>query len=386
MKAMPTHRPTSAAENDVLRELFDTSSEALVVFDTARTSVLEANKGFLDLTGLGTGDVCGRPLADIGIFEPADVRKLLGALSGSTEAEFDSVMVRLAGPRTAPCRVLLRTCESDGRRYTELRINDATRRARRVDEVRRQNEMLEQRVAERTAELEETNRELEAFSYSASHDLRTPLRHVLGFAELLQKEAAAELAPSHLKHLESITGAAQRMNELIDDLLAFSQIGRSELHKRPVDLGDLLQAARHDLRCETEGRDIDWVIHPLPLVHADQSLLRQAMVNLVSNALKFTAPRKKARIEIGSSSLDPDETVVYVRDNGVGFDPQYAGKLFRVFQRLHHGRDFEGTGIGLANVRQIIRRHGGRVWAEGKPGEGATFYFTLPRTSLAAAP
>jgi light-regulated signal transduction histidine kinase (bacteriophytochrome) len=251
--------------------------------------------------------------------------------------------------------------------------------------VRRENEILEQRVAARTAELERSNQELEAFSFSVSHDLRAPLRHVMGFAGILQQEAAAELAPVHLRHLESITAAGQRMNELIDDLLAFSQIGKSELHKRRVDLAELLQTARHDLRCETEGRDIEWIIHPLPVVQADHSLLRQAMVNLVSNALKFTTPYKKARIEIGSSSLDPDETVVFIRDNGVGFDPRYIGKLFGVFQRLHHGHRFEGTGIGLANVRQIIRRHGGRVWAEGKPGEGATFYFTLPRRETAAA-
>jgi light-regulated signal transduction histidine kinase (bacteriophytochrome) len=175
------------------------------------------------------------------------------------------------------------------------------------------------------------------------------------------------------------------MNELIDDLLAFSRIGRSELHKRAVDLGELLQAVRHDLHCEAEGREIEWVIHPLPVVRADHSLLRQALVNLVSNALKFTAPYKKARIEIGSSSLDPEETVVYIRDNGVGFDPHYTGKLFGVFQRLHHGREFEGTGIGLANVRRIVQRHGGRVWAEGTPGDGATFYFALPAGDKAAA-
>ena len=170
------------------------------------------------------------------------------------------------------------------------------------------------------------------------------------------------------------------MNQLIDDLLAFSRIGRAELHRRRVDLTGLVQTARQDLAAETAGRVIEWAVHPLPAVQADPSLLRQAVVNLVSNALKFTASREPARIEIGSSSIDPGKTVIYVRDNGVGFDPRYAGKLFGVFQRLHNGRDFEGTGIGLANVRQIIRRHGGRVWAEGKPGEGATFYFSLPRT------
>lgn len=378
MKHAATRRLTCAAENDVLREFFETSPDCLAVIDTASNMVIEANKAFVDSTGWEFSDVRGRKLEDLGMFQPADLDKLCKASSDSGEAEFENVAVRIIGGHSASFRVLLRSCHTGGKRYTELRLNDTNRRARRVDEVRRQNELLERRVAERTAELKQSNLELEAFSYTVSHDLRAPLRHVIGFAALLRKEAQEELPPDHLKLLESIATAAQRMNELIDDLLAFSQIGRSELHKRPVDLGELVETARQDLRCEAENRDIEWVIQPLPVVHGDLSLLRQAMVNLVSNALKFTAPYRKARIEIGSSSLDPDETVVYIRDNGVGFDPNYAGKLFGVFQRLHHARDFEGTGIGLANVRRIVQRHGGRVWAEGHPGEGATFYFALP--------
>jgi signal transduction histidine kinase len=385
MKPAVTRRLACAAENDVLRGLFETSPECLLVLDTARGTVVEANRAFLEFTGLDGGAWRGRLLDTLGLFAGDDLRKLREAWAGPREAEFDLVTVRVAGDRQASCRVLLRSCGTGGRRYAELRLNDTTRRARRVDEVRRQNELLEQRVAERTAELEQTNQELEAFSYSVSHDLRTPLRHVLGFAGLLRQEAGDALGAAARRHLDSLTHAAGRMNELIDDLLAFSRIGRSELHKRTVDLGELLRAVRHDLRCEAEGRDIEWVVHPLPSVRADHSLLRQAMVNLVSNALKFTAPRRKARIEIGSSSLDPAETVVYVRDNGVGFDPHYTGKLFGVFQRLHHGREFEGTGIGLANVRRIVQRHGGRVWAEGSPGEGATFYFALPAGERTAA-
>ncbi len=385
MKPAVTEHAIDMAGNDVLRKFFETSPDCLLVLETGQNTVIEANKAFVELTGLEPGALCGHSLSSLGIFAPADIRRILAAISQPADAEFESITLQLPSDRHVSCRVLLRSCESGGQRYAELRFNDATRRARRVDEVRRQNEILEQRVAERTAELEQSNQELEAFSFSVSHDLRAPLRHVMGFAGILQQEAGAELAPVHLRHLESITAAGQRMNELIDDLLAFSQIGRSELHKRRVDLGELLQTVRNDLHCETEGRDIEWVIHPLPVVQADHSLLRQAMVNLVSNALKFTTPYKKACIEIGSSSLDPDETVVFVRDNGVGFDPRYVGKLFGVFQRLHHGHQFEGTGIGLANVRQIIRRHGGRVWAEGKPGEGATFYFTLPRTKSDAA-
>lgn len=385
MKPPATRRLTRTAENDVLRDLFEASPECLLVFEAGNASVVEANRTLLDFTGREIGGLRGKTLEEIGLFRPADGEKLRRAMARQTGAEFESMPVRAAGGHEAPCRVLLRSCHSGGQIYTELRLNDASRRARRVDEVRRQNELLEQRVAERTAELEQTNQELEAFSYSVSHDLRAPLRHILGFAALLREEGGGALDPAQSRHLQSITVAAERMTELIDDLLAFSRIGRSELHKRAVDLGDLVQSARHDLRCETEGREIEWLIHPLPVVHADHSLLRQAVVNLISNALKFTAPYRKARIEIGSSSLDPSETVVYIRDNGVGFDPQYSGKLFGVFQRLHHGREFEGTGIGLANVRRIVQRHGGRVWAEGKPGDGATFYFALPRAENTAA-
>ena len=384
MKHPATRRLTCTAENDVLRDLFESSPDCLLVLETAKGAVVEANRALLDFTGRDIGSLRGRILEDVGLFHPAEMAKLRSALDRHGDAEFENMPVRLAAGQETACRVLLRSCPSGGRNYAELRLNDASRRARRVDEVRRQKELLEQRVAERTAELEQTNQELEAFSYSVSHDLRAPLRHILGFAALLREESGPALNPAQLRHLESITIAAERMTELIDDLLAFSRIGRSELHRRAVDLGDLVQSARNDLRCESEGRNIEWIIHPLPVVQADHSLLRQAVVNLVSNALKFTAPYEKARIEIGSSSLDPSETVVYIRDNGVGFDPQYTGKLFGVFHRLHHGREFEGTGIGLANVRIIIQRHGGRVWAEGKPGEGATFYFALPRTDKAA--
>lgn len=386
MKLTATRRLTCAAENNVLRELFETAPDCLLVLDAADLTVVEANKAFLDFTGREIGTVRGQPMEAMDLFHPADTTRLRRTLEHSDVAQFETMPVRLRGDREVSCRILLRSCLSGGRRYIELRLDDASRRARRVDEVRRQNELLEQRVAERTAELEQTNQELEAFGYSVSHDLRVPVRHVLGFAALLRQESGVSLDPAQARHLESITTAAERMSELIDDLLDFSRIGRSELHKRPVDLADLVQSARNDLRRETEGRDIEWLIHPLPVVHGDHSLLRQAVVNLVSNALKFTSSYQKARIEIGASSLDPEETVVYIRDNGVGFDPQYTGKLFGVFQRLHHGRQFEGTGIGLANVRRIVQRHGGRVWAEGKPGEGATFYFALPRSAKTNTP
>ena len=237
--------------------------------------------------------------------------------------------------------------------------------------------------------LEAANKELEAFSYSVSHDLRAPLRHVMGFLELLQNDAGPSLSEDNLRHLTTISRATKRMGNLIDDLLAFSRLGQSELRKAEINLDQLVQEALSDLQADTKERNIVWEIHPLPLVQADRALLRLVLVNLISNALKFTglrpgeayAPegtRAEAKIEIGCTPNGADETVIFIRDNGVGFDPQYAGRLFGVFQRLHRSEEFEGTGIGLANVQRIILRHGGRTWGNGAVEGGAMFSFSLP--------
>ena len=239
------------------------------------------------------------------------------------------------------------------------------------------NSQLEQRVAERTAQLQAVNDELESFSYSVSHDLRTPLRHINGFVAQLQRDAGTSLSEQNLGRLTKVCQAAKRMENLIDDLLAFSHVGRAGLQKTNVNLDELVRDALGDFQAETTRRNIAWEIRPLPAVSADRALLRMVLVNLISNAVKFTGARAEPKIEIGATPGD-GETVVSIRDNGAGFDPQYAGKLFGVFQRLHSSDEFEGTGIGLANVQRIIHRHGGRAWAEGKVDEGATFYFSLP--------
>lgn len=245
------------------------------------------------------------------------------------------------------------------------------------EDLRQLNQELEQRVTERTAQLEATNKELEAFAYTVSHDLRAPLRHIDSFLELLQRRLAGALDERSRHYIVTIAESARRMGELIDDLLSFSRMARSELAKRPVDLGALVREIVGEFEPELRGRSISWRIAALPIVTGDKAMLRLVLVNFLANALKFTRTCQSAEIEVGCR-IDEKETVVFIHDNGVGFDMTYVDKLFGVFQRLHRADEFEGSGIGLATVRRIIQRHGGRVWAEGQINQGATFYFSLP--------
>jgi signal transduction histidine kinase len=235
---------------------------------------------------------------------------------------------------------------------------------------------LELRVELRTAELRAANRELEAFSYSVSHDLRAPLRAIVGFVQILEEDHAATLDPTARHHLDRVKLNARRMGQLIDDLLSFSQIGRSTMLRQTIDMHAMASAIAQEA-IAASGRQVDLTIEPLPQAYGEAALINQVFVNLISNAVKFTSRVSRPAVTIGVRETD-GETVYFVRDNGVGFDERYVEKLFGVFQRLHRPDEFEGTGVGLAIVHRIISRHGGRVWAEGKLGAGATFYFTLP--------
>ncbi len=256
-------------------------------------------------------------------------------------------------------------------------IHYAIERKRTDLQIRTLNDTLECRVAERTAQLEEANKELESFSYSVSHDLRAPLRHVQGYVEMLRKASDGQLSEKAQRYLKTIAEASCEMGILIDDLLAFSRMGRAEMMESRVHLDELVQDTIRALELAMKDRQIDWQTAPLGWVIGDPSLLKQVLANLVGNAVKYSRMRDRAVIEIGCAGEEDGRVILFVRDNGAGFDMQYAHKLFGVFQRLHRAEEFEGTGIGLATVRRIVARHGGRVWAEGAVSEGATFYFTL---------
>ena len=249
--------------------------------------------------------------------------------------------------------------------------HDITERRRVAGELRRRGELLEA-----------ANKELESFTYSVSHDLRAPLRHIDGYAVLLRKSVEHSLNDKAARYLQTISDSAKRMGQLIDDLLVFSRMGRQEMLRTAVNLDQLIKNILFDLRLDLQGRKISWTIAALPEVQGDPAMLRQVFMNLIANAVKFTSTRSIATVEIGVERPSFTEIILFVRDNGVGFDMRYAPKLFGVFQRLHRADEFEGTGIGLANVRRIVHRHGGRTWAEGVPDKGATFYVLLPTRRL----
>jgi signal transduction histidine kinase len=342
-----------------VQQVIRASVDAMVVVDAA---------GLIRFANPAAEELFDQPLDSL-----LDSKFAFPAIPGKT-LEVDCPR-RTGEIRTAEMRVSELSWQGHSASLASLR--DITERNKAQAEIRALNSTLEERVVLRTRALEEANQELEAFAYSVSHDLRAPLRHVRGFTELLQQQIGERLKPSEGVLLSKILSASIRMQALIADLLAFSRLGRGSLRRVQIAMQPLVNEILGEMEPELPGRPICWRIDSVPDVDADRSLFKQVLVNLISNAVKFTRGRDPAKIEIGCRAPLDGQVTVFVRDNGAGFDMENADRLFGVFQRLHKAEDFEGTGIGLAVVQRILHRHGGRIWAESTPGAGATFFFTI---------
>ena len=356
------------------RRLTDASFEGVCMID--KGILTEVSDQLLAMTGFSRTEMVGKPCTDF--IAPESRAYVAEALNSGQEIIGEHKLLRRDGS-TYYAEARTRLTLVGDRRIRMMAIRDIGERKQAEDQIRKLNVDLEKRVNERTAELREANKELEAFSYSVSHDLRGPLRHIAGFTELL-KLSTAPLSEDAPRQFERIKKAVQRMSAIVEGLLSLTSVGRKELRLKTVSLEDVVKEAREQLHPDMQERSIEWNIEPLPQIEADPDLLREALINLLHNALKYTRGKDPAKIHVGrawNEALE-NEIVIFVRDNGAGFDMRFVDKLFGICQRLHSDLEFEGTGIGLANVQRIIHRHGGRVWAEGRPTRGATFYFSLP--------
>jgi PAS domain S-box-containing protein len=375
----PAETPSYSDEN-ILRILLDESTDPIFCFERDGT-YRYINAAFASPFGKTPRDIIGKKIWDIFSQDEADRRFAL-VKRVFESGEIGTIEVRVPQPPPKKDLYYLTSAKpvfSPGGQV-EMVIcisKDITERKGAEEAIRQINTELEERVRLRTAQLEQSNHELESFSYSVSHDLRAPLRAIDGFTNILMEDFYDHLPPDGQQISLAILNNTRRMSQLIDDLLSFSRLNRSEMRSVPVDMYALADQAFGELTTPDTRLRITFNLQPLPWATGDPSLMRQVWLNLVSNAIKFSSHREHSRIEVGFE-IQKKETIFYIRDNGAGFDMEYVDKLFGVFQRLHNLKDFEGTGVGLAIVQRIIKRHDGRVWAEGKPDNGATFFFALP--------
>jgi PAS domain S-box-containing protein len=367
--------------------IVETALDAIITIDH-EGSISEYNPAAEKIFGYRKADVLGQRMAELIV--PPSLRAAhyegFARCLATGEGPVLNRRLELTGMRADgsefPVELSITAFATGGAPMFTAHLRDITERKRVEEEIRTLNAELEERVRQRTAQLEAANKELEAFSYTVSHDLRAPLRGIDGFSGKLLRDFAAQLPPEAVRQLGRVRANAVKMGQLMDDLLTFSRLGRQPLRKQTVTPADLVRQALEDLRSEYEGRHVDIRVGDLPPCQGDPALLKQVFVNLIGNAVKYSRKRDPAVIEIGSQESDrPGEHIYFVKDNGVGFDMQHVGKLFNVFQRLHRAEDYEGTGVGLAIVQRIIQRHGGRVWAEAEVDKGATFFFTLEGTA-----
>lgn len=359
------------------RRLFESAKDGILILDATSGMVVDVNPFLMTLMGFTHAEFLGKAIWELGLFrdQPAS-EQMFAELREKEYIRYEHLPLETRDGEAIEVEFVSNVYLVAGQKVIQCNIRDVTARRKTEAAVQEENIRLESRVAERTAQLEATNQELEAFSYSVSHDLRAPLRAMDGFSQAVLEDFGNLLPEKGRSYLETIRSASQQMGTLIDDLLAFSRLGRAAAKREQIPTGDLVREVIQILAPDREGRRIDLRVGELPDSIGDPLLLRQVWINLLSNAFKYTRRKDAAVVEIGCQ-LQRGQPVFFVRDNGTGFDMRYAGKLFGVFQRLHRTEDFEGTGVGLAIVQRIIHRHGGTVWADATVDGGATFCFTL---------